>query len=257
MSSLIRDFRLRLAEDEIKKQYGDVVSILTKAKTLRKFGQNADLDADVEEQIWALGGSETLPTGNTINTLVSTNAGDTQTVTIEGHTVDSDGDFTFVTQSLTLNGTTDVALTTNLARANRIFNTGSTDFAGTVTVRVDGGATHLSTGGASNQSLKAATTISKDDYYIVTQVIFSTRRANNGTIDFRVQVREKGSVFRTKISTSTARDSGTIVMNMDPCLIIPKNSDIRALGTASAANMQGDVTFNGYLASIIRSTSDN
>lgn len=233
------------AVETILDVYGDTVTI--KDKTLRKFGRNDDIDADVQEMVWLAGGIETLPTGNTINTLVSTNAGDGQTVTIEGHTL-SGGDLTFVSQTATLNGTTNVTLTTPLARATRIINTGTTDFAGTVTVFVNGGDTHLSTSGSNNQSLKAATAISSQDYWVVNSWSCSVLRANAAIVDFKFQVSPVGGVFTTKGTCSVSRDAGTVLLTFDPPIIVPKNSDVRVLATSSAANTQVDSTINGYLA---------
>lgn len=241
----VNDYKLMHALWQIEDTYSDKCWV--KPKGLRKFGRNGDLDTGVEEMIWLLGGIETLPTGNTINTVVSDDAGDDQTVTIEGHTL-SDGELTFVSQSVTLNGTTNVTLATPLARAVRLINTGTTDFAGTVTVFVDGGATHLSSSGGNNQSLKAATSISDTDYWIITSWTCSVRRASQAVVDFKLQHSPVGGVFRTQATATVARDSGTVQIIFDPPLIVPKNHDVRVLATSSANNTQADSAINGYLA---------
>lgn len=226
---------LRHALLQIRSDYGDFCMI--KPKGLRKFGRNEDIDADQEEMVWIAGGIETLPAGNTIDTLVSDNAGDTQTVVIEGQTL-SGSDLTFV------------SLTTPLARATRLANTGTTDFAGTITVFVDGGATHLSTSGGNNQSLKAATSISKSDYWLITSWVCSVRRQSQGNATFKLQMAPVGGVFRTQATMTASRDSGTGQLMFDPPIIIPKNHDVRVLAESSAANLQVDSEINGYLALI-------
>ena len=118
--SIDDDPKIAAAIQEIYNTYGDLVSVGSKKKQLIKFGRNTDLST-TQEQVWLQGGTEDLPSDNIINTLVSTNAGDDQTVTIEGHTI-SGNNLTFVTQPATINGTTDVTLTTSLARATRLLN---------------------------------------------------------------------------------------------------------------------------------------
>ena len=128
---------IKYAESVILSTYGDSVSVDRKSKVLIKFGRNEDIDTGSDETVWVLGGHEVYQAGNTIDTVSSSSALDTGSVTIEGHTVDGNGDFTFVVQSATLDGQNKVTLTTPLARASRLYNTGSTDFNGSVYVYRD------------------------------------------------------------------------------------------------------------------------
>ena len=123
------------------------VDVYVKPKALIKFRRNINLSTSLET-VWILGGDETYQTSNAINTVVSDDPGDDQDIIIEGHTIDGSGDFTFVVQPATLTGTDNVTLTTPLARATRIYNNDNTDFAGTITVFVDGGTNHLRTDGS-------------------------------------------------------------------------------------------------------------
>lgn len=207
-------------------------------------------------------GEETYQTDNTIDSIVSSNAGDTQSVIVEGHTIDGNGDFTFVVQPATLNGQTPVTLSTPLARATRIYNNDSTDFAGTVygyrsaaTSVVSGvpqttAAIHLQTD-SNNQSLKAATTISKDDYWIISDVLVGVRRQQTRSVDFKFQVREKGKVFRTRLPFSGHSYAGTIPVPIRPYFIVRPNSDWRVNATSSGASTQVEFTALGTLAKII------
>lgn len=227
----------------INKNYGDRVSWQGKNKDLVKFGSNLDIGTS-EETVWIVGGVETLLTTNTIDTVSSSNAGDTQLVVIEGHTVDANGDFTFVVQSVTLTGQTKVVLTTPLARTSRIYNHGISDFAGTVYTYEDGLITlgvpdvaadiHLQSSG--NQSLKASSTISKDDYYAVTQLVGTVDRQSASSVNFRFQVALKGKVFRTQYTFNVRNNSGTIVVPLPQPIIISPNSDFRMNAVASAAS---------------------
>jgi len=235
------------ALDRIKVDTDDNVHV--KPKSLRKFGRNTSLSANVKQMVWLTGGIEVLPTANTIDTIVSDAAGDNQNVLIEGFTL-SGGDLTFVSQTTTLNGTTNVSLGTPLARATRLVNTGATDFAGTVTVFVDGGSTHLTAIGDNNQSLKAATSISKSDYWIVTSVLFSVKRSGQAIVDFELEYAPVGGVFRTQATASVSSDLGTVTIHFDPPLIVPKNHDVRITAESSANSTQVDAIINGYLAAV-------
>jgi len=244
---VVPDYRIANAIRNIAVNDSVTVSVYEKAKNLVKFGQNPSLASDVEETVWSTGGIEVLETTNAIDRLVSTDAGDTQTVVIEGHTI-SGSDFTFVTQTATLNGTTPVVLTTLLARTSRIYNTGSTDFAGTVTVYTNGGDTHLTASGSDDQSLKCATTISSTDYWIITGFDVAVNRSNVANVDFKLQVMESGGVFRTQYFTSQA--NGGSYFTFDQPLIVKPNSDVRVQATSNAANTSVVSSIHGYLATV-------
>lgn len=248
--SVVPDYTYAWAIRHIAETYGDTVSVDEKAKGLIKFGSNENLSSGVSETVWLLGGDETYQTTNAIDTVVSDNAGDTQDIVIEGHTIDGSGDFTFVSQTATLNGTTNVSLTTSLARASRIYNDDSTDFSGTVTVFENGGTTHLSTNGSNNQSLKCASTISDVDYYIVTALMGSVNRSAQAQVDFQFQVREKGKIFRTRYKFTASRDSGTMFIPLKEPIIVPPNSDFRMIATSNQNSVQVEAAVHGKLAII-------
>ena len=250
-TSISNDPQVAYAEQLILDNYGDVASVAKKGKSLIKFGRNATLDT-TEETVWLIGGLETYKTANSIDSIVSDNAADTQDVIIEGHTIDGSGNLTFVVQSVTLNGTTDVLLTTPLARANRLYNDDSTDFAGTIRVFDSVAVTdHLSTNGTNNQSLKCATSISQNEYWIITGFTAAVNRQNNRSVDFSLQVREKGKVFRTRYTMSVDNNAGTVHVPFLQPLIVPPNSDIRVNATSSGSATQVESALHGYLAVIV------
>lgn len=254
-----QNFDVDYIKNLVNKNYGDKIDFTTKSKTLRKFGRNTNLSASTEAQVWITGGIETLSTSNDITHIASSNAGDTQIVTIEGHTIDSNGDFTFVTQNITLQGQTKTALTTPIARATRAFNNGSTNFAGTIYIAKDVTFTNgvpasdisATINSSDNQTLKAATTISKNDYWIITDVQFSVRRQQTANVDFKIQVREKGKVFRTFLTAAVSNTSGSYQAQLSTPLIIRPNSDVRVMATSSANTTQVDAIIDGYLAAIV------
>ena len=109
---------LTMAEQIIYDTFGDQVSIVNKAKTLRKFGRNAAVGGTFET-VWRTGGDETYATDNTIDSVSSSDDGDTQAIHVEGHTI-SNGLLTFVAQEVTLTGQTPATLTTPLARPLKV-----------------------------------------------------------------------------------------------------------------------------------------
>ena len=253
------DFGVAHALAQILNDYS--ITARVKPKTLLKFGRTTNADAGIETTVAAFQGSvvnETYATGNTIDRIISDSASDGETITVEGHTI-SGGEFTFVTQNVTLNGQTAVTLTTPLARANRAFNTASTELVGNVYVYENVATTAGVPNTAANtklliqagdqQSQKAATTISKDDYWIITQVFSSAERSNSANVDMRLEVRESGGVFRPRFIWAT-RSTGqnAITINLNPPIIVPSNADIRMVATSDAANTAVDGWMNGYLA---------
>jgi hypothetical protein len=246
----ITDYHLDRAIAQIYADYGDVVSIVDKNKTLTKYGRNDNLGT-TEETIWINGGNENYPTGNDIDTITTTlGGGNNQELVIEGHTK-SGSDLTFVSQTATLNGNTNVVLTTPLYRANRMFNNGATDLAGTVLVVDLGTSTHLSVTGDVNQSLKCATSTSSEDYWIITGWSFGVNRQQTRSVDFKLKIREFGKTFRARaLGSSNSAVGSNYIPFVEPLIMIP-NSDMKVTGISSGTGTGVEATVFGYLAKII------
>lgn len=249
------DFWASQALREIKHQYG--VSVRMKDKSFLKFGQNTDIDSGVEETVWLRGGHETLPTGNVIDTISSSSTSDMQNVLIEGHTM-SNGKLNFVEQAVTLNGRNKVVLTTPLSRASRMYNNDSVDFHGTVYAYEDDTLSngepqtqskiHLQTSGGNNQTLKASTSLGDGEYGLITYFYASVNKKQAACVDFKIQVRELGKVFRTQILRSAHSTGGNIELSIRPYLIVPPNSDIRITSESGVANVSVTAGFNSLVA---------
>lgn len=245
----------------IKEQYGDNVSVAAKARSVLKFGRNEAVGTG-GATLMTLGSGETDETyvsANSITHFASSNAGDTQSIVIQGYTVDGNGDFTEVTQTVTLAGQTKTALTTPLARVVRAYNDGTTDLAGDVYVAQDvtftagvpqtASAIHLvikGTAGA-NQSDKCSTTLAKNEYWIVTNIFADVLEKTAATADVELQIRLKGKVFRHKLTISCSSNYEGIHFFKPYCLI-PPNSDVRLRATADGANTDISGGIEGYLA---------
>ena len=136
----VPDARLVQAEREIQSTFGDVVSIDKKAKSLLKFGKSAELNADTMETVWSYGGHETYVNDNLIDSISSSNVADNEEIYLECHTVEGTGTdqkFTFMTQTVNLNGRNRVPLPTPVARVSRAYNNNGTELVGGVYVYED------------------------------------------------------------------------------------------------------------------------
>lgn len=265
------DFDVYLAEQIIKDTYGDTVSVMEKKKTLTKFGQTDNADANVWTTIWETATdqpNETYVATNAIDTMSSNDAADTSVINIEGHTVTGTGtsqQFTFVTQQATLNGQNKVTLSTPLARVSRAYADNGSTVAGDMFIYEDTALTtgkptdttkiHLTLRGTlgHTQSFKGATTLSNSDYGIITGGYVTVDKKTSSSADFQMEARAPGGEFRPvsgRISLNSSGQSTAQVM-FKPYAILPKNYDIRVVVNAGQNNTEVDVTFQMYLAKVI------
>lgn len=255
-----------LAIEEVSKTYNDNVSANEKAKTLLKFGRTENLGTSLET-VWETGGNETYVTTNAIDYAVSSSASDTATVMrIEGHTVSgtgSDAQFSFVVQDVTLNGQTKVALATPLARVSRAYVDSGT-LAGDLAVFEDDTLTggvpdtqskiHIQVLGSQGQTqtFKAATTFSNTDYAFITAFYAAVTKKTAATVNFVIEVREPGGVFRPAAGRITLASAGqsTFTHAFYPHLIVPKNCDLRVRAEASTTGVEVDASIQAILATV-------
>lgn len=253
-------FPIQSAIDVVYSTYGDIVSVEQKKKTLYKFGRNADVSTDFET-VWRTGGDETYVSTNAIDTISSSNTGDTQEVVIEGHTI-SAGILTFVSQTKTLNGQNKVVIDTPLARMTRLYNNGTTNFAGTIYGYEDDTVSsgvpqtaskiHITVNNG-NQSEKASTSISNTDYWFITEFRGYCFDKTAAVVEFEIQTRQVAStpkVWRTLFETSGTNGQPTDI-KFDPVFIVPKNHDVRIRAKADGANTDIGAAMGGYLAKVI------
>lgn len=266
------EYRLWHALERIRKDDGKVCDIRGKAKALRKFGRTVNADSGVKTTIANFPdgvANETFETTNAVTSIVSSDAADDAVVRIEGHTIDGSGNLTFVVQDATLNGQTIVALTTPLARCTRIsvkdgtFASPATGVAGTVAVFY-GTATSGVPDTAANvkcqitagvqQSQKCATSVSATDYLIITEISAGLRRGNSSTVaaDVEMEVARIGGVFLPRGLELELRTGATASAKLDlnPCIIVPSNSDVRMVATSNTNDTSVKAFFGGYLASV-------
>ena len=260
----VPDGRLVQAEREIYNTFGDKVSISAKGKSILKFGRNPDLTANVKETIWGIGGNETYVSSNIIDTISSSSALDLTAMIIEGHTVEGTGfdqKFTFVSQEITLVGQGKATLTTPLARTSRIYNNNGSELVGNIYVYEDTAITngvpndltkvHITIEDGFQQSFKAATTFSNEDYAILTGGFGSVSVKQAASVDFFLEVAAPGRVFREGAAVSATSTGGAWNVNLDPCVIVPTNYDVRVTAISSTSGVEVFSNFSAYLAKVI------
>lgn len=254
------EYNIQHALDVIKSTYGVDVSVERKSKDLNKFGRNR-LVGTTEATIM------TLPAGVTQETYLSTNgithiasqsAADTQVVRVEGHTI-SGTDLIFSTQEVTLQGQTKVALPTPIARVTRAYNDNGTELVGPVYIAEDvtftGGvpqtatAVHAIIPAGFNQTRKASTSISKDDFWIITGMTATCLQKTAAFASIIPESRVIGKSFRPfGQDIGVTSGSGTVFIPFRPYLIIPPNSDVRLEAIADNAGTDVAASIEGYLA---------
>ena len=258
----VPDGRLVQAEREIQSTFGDVVSIDKKAKSLIKFGKSADLSANGTSTVWTVGGHEVYVNDNLITHISSSSAADVYEVLLECHTVSGTGQdakFSFLTQTVILQGQTKVALPTPVARVSQVFNNNGVELVGRVTVYEDVAITagvpndptkiHIDIPVGLQGSFKAATTFSDEDYYVLTGGFGSVSLKQNAAADFYLEVREVGKVFVQRAAVS-ASSGGPWDIDLDPAVIIPRNADVRITVETDTNNAVVFGVFKGYLAKV-------
>jgi len=255
----VPDGRLVQSEREIQSTYGDVVSIDRKAKSLLKFGKSAELTANTLETVWTVGGNESYISDDGITHISSSSASDTQEIRVEGHTISGD-DLTFVVQLVTLSGQTPVALNTGVARISRISNNSGTELVGRVVayedtatsngVPTDETKIHIDIPLGFQQSFKAATSFSKEDYYVMTGFYGAVSAKQSAAVDFYIEVKKPNGVFLQTACFTASSTGGNSDISLDPAIIVPKNSDVRVRCETTDNNAVVFGIFKGYLAKV-------
>lgn len=214
---------------------------------VNKFGQNTVVGTGAFEDVWDGGGDYIYPADDTapITHIYSTGA-DVQAIEVQG--LDVAG--ALVVQTITLTGTTVVALTTPLWRVFRMKNVGTVDIgAGSIVHASDSGKTvsYAQIQNGNNQTLMALYTIplGKTGYlYGGTNSLYGVARdyALNG----KLTMRPHGGAFQLK-KTFGLDSNGTGFIKMDSDLVgkIPALTDVKvsaiSIGKVGGVNTTFDI----------------
>jgi len=252
------DNYLAFAKEEIQRTYGH--NVVLGRKSLHKFGRFENLGT-AENDINYLGIDPLHSTTNSITTVSSSNASDTtQTIVIEGMTI-SGTDLSFTSQGVTLNGQAKVTLTTPVSRVTRISNSiGPVTTLGDVYVYEDtaisgGIPTDLSTVGnvmavADQSTLFAGTSVSSNNYFIMTGLWAYLGKKTNAFADIRFKTKAVGTGFSRSRVIGSISNSSPLARIIQPYLIITPNTDIDITGVGSTTNIDVFAGFDGVFADI-------
>lgn len=261
--AIINDIDIAYAERVIYDTYGQQTSVYEKAKSLLKFGRSFEVGT-ARRTLAKLGAGEvheTYVAANVITHISSSSSSDTGTCLVEYHTI-SGGEFTFGIQAVTLAGQTKTILPTPCARVSRIYNTTATEWVGSIYVYEDvavsvgvpsvASAVHAATELGEQQTEKAATTLSANDYWIITSIGASILSKSAGYADLRPEIRIAGGVFRPQPNFAVDSTGGAAVsLPIVPPIIVPSNADVRITATADNAATEVSGWLNGYLAIVV------
>lgn len=228
-------------------------------RPLFKFGFNADVQ-NVEETIWDLGGLYPYPAAAGLIYASSTATTDTsagtgaRTIFIGG----LDANYNEVSETVTLNGQTQVATTNNYIRVYRAYvitagsgGTAAGDiYIGTsgATAGVPNGTTYARITLGHNQTLMTPYTVpAGHTLYLSRGTISSgTASAGNQFITARLVARSFGGVFRTQ--TKITLVTGFIDFDWEIPLAVTEKSDIEVRAVVSLAQSNAlSATYEGYL----------
>jgi hypothetical protein len=262
------DARLDLALSElVAGGFGNNWSVSRKNKTLRKFGRREDLALGEIATLWQNGTDDDVyhspVEGNLTDTISSSEAGDTQTVVIEGHEWVGT-DLRFLVQRVTLNGQNKVTLPIPLCRVSRSYEPLEGGSTGDISIYDDtpivGGIPtdltkrHDVIKGSlgQSQSFKGSTSISSVDAMVLTSITVGVAQKQAAAVDFTIEARNapNSHAFLPVYGRFAANSTGltTFTVDLDPPIIIPPNSDVRIRAVSSVNNVAANGTFAGYLA---------
>jgi len=238
---------------------GDV----TGHSAVQKFGNAPDFDTgDGEVTIWD--GAEdgtawelmnyVYSTSADIDSISSSSAADTQDITIVG----LDSNYAEVTQTVTLNGQTRVALSTSLIRVYRAYNENSTDLAGHVFVYVNG----TTTGGIPDTNADIRAIIDPDNQqtemavytipagktgYLSRGYASTSGGSKNTNYIIRFFAREFGKVFRLQnINAISSTATSIIVLDYFVPLRIPEKTDLEVTVETTEATITASSVSAGF-----------
>ena len=208
-----------------------------------KYGANKDIDTGtVPEDVWGGGGLYPYDADGTapIVSLVSDSASDTMDINVQG--LDIDGEF--VSQTITLTGSTRVALTTPLWRVYRMSNENSVDAVGTIycytwILNVPPSANIRALIKVGNgQTLMALFTIPKGKVgYLIRGEFGAIRNRNSGEIEAGYFSRRLGKVFKIKKAIGLVVSGSSIYQDKRSAPdVIPSFTDVRLTVLDVSAN---------------------
>lgn len=230
--------------------------------TLNKFGFNDDVP-NSEESVWEgddFSGPARCPADTSAFTLYasSSNGGDTQTMTVEG--VDSNWDALSVDITLTGQTAVQVGSASQWLRVNRAFNTGSSDFSGTIYLHIDSvptagvpdnPSTDIKTviNAGENQTLQSCYTVPDGKFLYLAKWCISNIGSGGAEVNFRLRLTEENGSSRVQELVTIGNPDAWCSQYVAAVRYVPRSMLEVTAERASAGSSDTTGTFNGYLLS--------
>ena len=251
----------------------DSVDLQDGYKPLRKFGRGICYAKETKTVLMTQATSvldvEAHTTANLVDT-ISCTAANTAVLGVEGFTIDTSGDLTFVSQDATLSGTTGVTLGTPLNTVTRMYVKEGTFASPSVPCTMNVYCTESTNGGLTaglpstladtktvmpaniNQTEKALTAADKDQYIAITGIDASIPEAASPTgtaaADISLEIKRKGGVYRpVGLEAAVGAQQRTASIKFDPPVVVPPNSYVRLVANASTP----DLTVAGAMSGVV------
>lgn len=163
-------------------------------------------------------------------------------------------------QTATLNGQTRVALTTPLNRLTRIRNNSGTNLIGNIygyeNTAISSGKPsdttkiHATIPAGKNTTFKASTSLSSDDYWLITNFYCDMLSKAAAYAKVSLQIREPNKTFIDRATISCSNGHQGRLPEGSPLIIVPKNSDVRLVAVGSGSiQVSGGII--GLLAKVV------
>ena len=249
------------------------VAIQEGYKPLRKFGRGICYAKETKTVLMTQATSvldvEAHTTANLVDT-ISCTAANTAVLGIEGFTIDTSGDLTFVSQDATLSGTTGVTLGTPLNTVTRMYVKEGTFASPSVPCTMNVYCTESTNGGLTaglpstladtktvmpaniNQTEKALTCTDKNEYAAILGVDASLPEAASPTgtaaADIGLEIKRKGGVYRpVGLEAAVGAQQRTASIKFDPPVVVPPNSYFRLVANGSTSDLVVAGNINGVI----------
>lgn len=212
------------------------------------FGYNPDLDTS-EESIWPDGGTVPHPAAASVLAIASTSTDDdgspagtgARTVFIEG----LDGSYNVVSETVILNGTTNVSTTNSYLYVNQFYvatvGSGGAN-AGDITAKVSTTLYDMILTGYNQRTTAHYCVPAGYTGYMVTGVI--TTGQATGSTSVTAFLKQHGPDGILRVGAVSALNNGSVQYDFDPAYVIPEKCCVGASAIGTAANNSVSAFFN-------------
>lgn len=219
---------------------------------VRKFGRNDDVDSAAIEDIWDVGGAYSWPAAAATTTIVSDSAEDktgaTGALTVAVFGLDSS--FNMINETVTMNGTDAVTLSSDYLRVYRAFvvTVGSNE-TNVGDIQVLHGATVLAQITAGNgQTLMCIYTTPRNFTGYVLDYYASVNKKNTGSVDIILKTRTEGGAWRVRqVIGSISGGTSNVVHQFQFPIKISEKTDVLISANASTNDLDVSAGFNIFL----------